>query len=81
MQTKLHRPMVPADFLCRLRLHVILDQTLNTPLALVSAPAGYGKSLLVSHWIESQHVPCAWLSLDDSDSAVEVFTEYLLAAE
>jgi LuxR family maltose regulon positive regulatory protein len=72
--------MVPADFLCRLRLHAILDQVLNTPLALVSAPAGYGKSLLVSHWIESQHAPYAWLSLDDSDSAVEIFTEYLLAA-
>jgi LuxR family maltose regulon positive regulatory protein len=80
LRTKLHPPMVPGDFLCRPRVHEILDQALDTPLTLVSAPAGYGKSLLVSDWIESQRVPCAWLSLDGSDNAVEIFTEYLLAA-
>jgi LuxR family maltose regulon positive regulatory protein len=47
---------------------------------LVSAPAGYGKSMLVSHWIEARAEPCAWLSLDDTDSDVDVFLQYLLAA-
>jgi len=80
LRTKLHRPKVPGDFLCRPRLHEVLNQCLDTPLTLVSAPAGYGKSLLVSHWIESQRAPCAWLSLDGSDSNVEIFVDYLLAA-
>jgi LuxR family maltose regulon positive regulatory protein len=80
LQTKLHRPVVLVDFLCRPRLHEILDQALDTSLTLVSAPAGYGKSLLVSHWIETQRVRCAWLSLDGSDSVVVIFFEYLLAA-
>ncbi|MEZ5592553.1 MAG: hypothetical protein R3F53_18365 [Gammaproteobacteria bacterium] len=57
-----------------------MAQSLDTPLTLVSAPAGYGKSLLVSHWAESQGVPCAWLSLDSTDSAVDIFVDYLLAA-
>ena len=80
LRTKLHRPVVPGDFLCRPRLHDLMNLGLDSPLTLVSAPAGYGKSLLVSHWAASQSVPCAWLSLDASDSAVELFVDYLLAA-
>ena len=80
LRTKLHRPVVPGDFLCRPRLHDLMNLGLELPLTLVSAPAGYGKSLLVSHWVASQSIPCAWLSLDASDSAVELFVDYLLAA-
>ncbi len=36
--------------------------------------------MLVSHWAELRPEPCAWLSLDDSDSDLEVFLEYLVAA-
>ena len=80
LRTKLHRPVVPGDFLCRPRLHDLMNLGLELPLTLVSAPAGYGKSLLVSHWVASQSIPCAWLSLDASDSAVDLFVDYLLAA-
>ena len=80
LRTKLHRPVVPGDFLCRPRLHDLMNLGLELPLTLVSAPAGYGKSLLVSHWVASQSIPCAWLSLDASDSAVDLFVRYLLAA-
>jgi len=80
LRTKLHCPVVPKDFLCRPRLHDLMNLGLELPLTLVSAPAGYGKSLLVSDWVASQSVPCAWLSLDASDSAVDLFVDYLLAA-
>ena len=70
---------VPVDFVCR-DLHEALDRGSDLPLTLVSAPAGYGKSLLVSHWVESRSEPCVWLSLDDSDTEFEVFLEYLVAA-
>jgi ATP/maltotriose-dependent transcriptional regulator MalT len=53
---------------------------MQTPLTLVSAPAGYGKSTLVSHWLELSETPCAWLSLDDTDSDLVVFVSYVVAA-
>ena len=57
-----------------------MDLGLETPLTLVAAPAGYGKSTLVSHWIESLDHPAAWLSLDVADGDLTVFTSYLIAA-
>jgi LuxR family maltose regulon positive regulatory protein len=57
-----------------------MDRAQESPLTLVSAPAGYGKSTLVSHWAESQDKPCAWLSLDHEDSDLQVFVRYVLAA-
>ena len=80
LRTKLHRPPVTADLVHRKRLHERLSQGLEIPLTLVSAPAGYGKSMLVSHWAESLDEPCAWLSLDSGDSDLTVFVSYLLAA-
>lgn len=80
LRTKLHRPAVSADLLCRSRLHELMDQGLEVTLTLVSAPAGYGKSMLVSHWVESLEQPCAWLSLDDADGDITVFLTYLIAA-
>jgi LuxR family maltose regulon positive regulatory protein len=46
--TKFHRPIVPSDHVHRARLMEQLDKCYHRPLALVSAPAGYGKSTLVS---------------------------------
>ncbi len=45
-----------------------------------SAPAGYGKITLLSHWLEVSELPSAWLSLDDSDSDVRVFLSYFVTA-
>ena len=50
------------------------------PLTLVSASAGYGKSVLVSHWADSLKHPCAWISLDESDSELPQFIDYLAKA-
>jgi LuxR family maltose regulon positive regulatory protein len=80
LRTKLHRPPVTDELVCRERLHGILEHGLQTPLILVSAPAGYGKSALVSHWAASLREPCAWLSLDAGDSDLKVFVDYVLAA-
>ena len=53
IRTKLHRPPVTGEIVCRKRLHEVMDRALELPLTVVSAPAGYGKSTLVSHWAES----------------------------
>ncbi|MEE8584146.1 MAG: AAA family ATPase, partial [Acidobacteriota bacterium] len=79
-RTKLNRPPVAADLVCRPRLLDALDKGIRMPLSLVSAPAGYGKSMLVSHWVESRTEQCAWLSLDEEDSGMVVFLAHLLAA-
>ncbi len=80
IRTKLHRPRVLADIVCRGRLHALMDRGLETTVTLVSAPAGYGKSVLVSHWADSVEHPVAWISLDESDSDPAQFLDYLAAA-
>ena len=80
IRTKLHRPQVTGELVCRRRLHERMDLGLQTPLTVVAAPAGYGKSVLVSHWAEELERPCAWLSLNTSESDIHLFSEYLLAA-
>ncbi len=53
----------------------------RTPsVALISAPAGFGKTTLVSEWITSCGQPVAWLSLDEGDNDPIRFLTYLVAA-
>jgi ATP/maltotriose-dependent transcriptional regulator MalT len=53
------------------------------PVILVDAPAGYGKSTLMTRWhaqLVEQDVACAWLSLDKNDDDKVRFMRHLLAA-
>ena len=79
-RTKLYRPPVTVDYISRDALDASLEQGVELPLTVVSAPAGYGKSTLISHWLETSRYPSAWLSLDESDSDVRVFLTYFVAA-
>ena len=80
LRTKLHRPSVTADLVPRARLLELLGGSLHVPLTLVSAPAGYGKSVLVSQWAEQLDFPVAWVSLNGDDSDLRRFLKYLLSA-
>jgi DNA-binding NarL/FixJ family response regulator len=81
LQTKLHRPSSPADLVPRTRVLERLEAGRVRPLTLVSAPAGYGKSLLISSWLETCSAwPCAWFSLDEDDSNLRQFLSYFVAA-
>jgi DNA-binding NarL/FixJ family response regulator len=79
LQTKLYRPAAPLDLVTRIRLLERLTARRKRPLTLVSAPAGYGKSILVSNWLESIDWPGAWLSLDESDADLRQFLSYFVA--
>ena len=79
-RTKLYRPPVTADYISRDALDASLEAGVGLPLTIVSAPAGYGKSTLISHWLETSDSPAAWLSLDESDSDVRVFLTYFVTA-
>ena len=80
IRTKLHWPPVASDHIHRPRLLERLDQRPQRPLTLVSAPAGYGKSTLVSCWLKACDIPSGWFSLDESDDDLWLFLSYFLDA-
>ncbi|MHB1131412.1 MAG: LuxR C-terminal-related transcriptional regulator [Chloroflexota bacterium] len=57
-----------------------LNEGLQGKLTLVSAPAGFGKTTLVSEWVAGCERPVAWLSLDEGDNDPTRFLAYLAAA-
>lgn len=80
IRTKFRRPSLSSDLVSRSKLVERFGSFLQRPLTLVSAAAGYGKSTLASLWLEAWGGPCAWLSLDESDSDLNSFVNYLLEA-
>lgn len=79
-RTKLRSAKVPPDFVLRPSLLELLEKGRCRPLTLVSAPAGYGKTTLVSHWLQTTDWPSAWVSLDEGDSDLRVFLDYVVTA-
>jgi LuxR family maltose regulon positive regulatory protein len=80
LTTKIYRPPLPADCVQRSDLLRLLDAGRSRPLTLVSAPAGYGKSVLVSSWLEASDWASVWVSLDEEDGNLKRFLSYLTAA-
>ena len=80
LRTKLYPPPVTPDLVARVELLERLEQKRERPLTLISAPAGYGKSILASMWLEASGLPGAWVSLDDADNDLHTFITYLVAA-
>ncbi len=80
LHTKLFIPEPRQDYIPRPRLLEMLDESLARKLTLVAAPPGYGKSTLISIWIEERQHPTAWLSLDPQDNDGLLFIRYLIAA-
>jgi len=79
-RTKFYRPAAAQDLVIRPRLIEKITQGLSRPLTLVSAPAGYGKTILVSSFLETCALPWTWLSLDEHDNDLRLFLDYLLTA-
>ena len=71
---------LPSDLVDRPRLIDALNRGLDRPLTLVTAPAGYGKSILVSAWLNTCERPGAWLSLDETIDDLGVFLAYFVTA-
>jgi LuxR family transcriptional regulator, maltose regulon positive regulatory protein len=80
ISTKLYRPPVTEDYLPRPKIQPQLDRIRQRPFSLLSAPAGYGKTTLLSAWLENCDCPSAWLSLDENDNHLAIFLAYFLAA-
>ena len=73
LRTKLHRPRVARNHFNRQHLLDRLDQCLQRPSMLVSAPAGYGNSTLLACRLEASDIPSAWVSLDKNDNNLHLF--------
>jgi LuxR family maltose regulon positive regulatory protein len=82
LRTKLFVPPLRLNLVPRSRLIERLNQGLQPgcKLTLVSAPAGFGKSTLLSGWLTESGLQAAWLSLDQGDNDPVRFWTYLIAA-
>lgn len=82
LTTKFYIPHAPGPLVERERLLEKISAGIENSarLIFVCAPAGFGKSTLVSAWAEAQTAPVAWLSLDERDDIPERFLTYLIAA-
>lgn len=88
--TKLFVPTTRPELVPRPRLIEQLDGGLHRKLTLISAPAGYGKTTVVTEWLDSLRgdskqedstkTRVAWLSLDEGDNDLTRFLTYFVAA-
>ena len=76
--TKLHIPPVGNNIVHRVDLIEKLNSGLSRKLILVSAPAGYGKTTLISDWINHSKISAVWLSLDNGDNDPADFLSYII---
>jgi LuxR family transcriptional regulator, maltose regulon positive regulatory protein len=82
LATKLYIPPPRSRVVARTRLFERINRGIaeGSRLTLISAPAGFGKTTLVSEWVADCGSPVAWLSLDEGDSEPVRFLTYLIAA-
>lgn len=84
LATKLYIPRSNAKQIVRSplidKLNAFHDPFHDHKMTLVSAPAGYGKTTILTHWIAQFQDPVAWLSLDEKDNDPGVFLQYLISA-
>ncbi|MBK8618442.1 MAG: helix-turn-helix transcriptional regulator [Anaerolineales bacterium] len=82
LATKLYIPSSRPNVVVRSRLIERLNEGLSFShkLIIISAPAGFGKTTLVSEWIAGCERPTAWISLDEGDNDLIRFLTYIIAA-
>src|SRR2546427_4231042 len=83
LATKFFIPSSSHALIPRPRLIELLNTSLECPLTLVSAPAGFGKTTLLSTWEQSlspERPRIAWVSLDEGDNEPVLFWMYVLTA-
>jgi len=78
--TKLYIPPPRPKIVLRPHLVERLNEGMHRKLTLISAPAGFGKTTLVSEWATGCDQKVAWVSLDEKDDDPSCFLTYLVAA-
>jgi len=81
ISAKITRPTI-SGAVQRERLFSLLDAKAEKPVVWISAPAGSGKTTLVSSWLDSRGLPCIWYYCDEGDADPATFFYYMgLAAK
>ena len=83
VQTKLYVPRLRRSLVARPRLSGRLSRGSETKLTLISAPAGFGKTTLLTTWLAAaaaENRSVAWLSLEESDRQPATFWTYVITA-
>ncbi|HEX6510208.1 MAG TPA: hypothetical protein VF221_21465, partial [Chloroflexota bacterium] len=83
LATKFFIPASSHALILRPRLLALLMKSFECPLTLVSAPAGFGKTTLLSNWIHAlppERARVAWVSVDEGDNEPTLFWRYVLTA-
>jgi LuxR family transcriptional regulator, maltose regulon positive regulatory protein len=79
--TRFHIPPQRDDLVIRPRLRELLERGARLPLTLVSAPPGFGKTMLAAEWAHTRPSgQVAWVSLSKEDNQPSIFWRYVLAA-
>ncbi|MGE5786274.1 MAG: AAA family ATPase, partial [Myxococcales bacterium] len=84
LEAKLRPPPTRSEWLVRTRLLDKLEHAAQRPVTLVAAPAGYGKTTVVTQWLtsHSRRATVAWISLDASDNdPVRLWTDIAMALD
>ncbi len=86
VETKLRLPPRRSDLVARPGPTALLERAMNAPVTLVSAPAGFGKTSLLTAWtadvlaVRGDAHQVAWVSLDEGDRRAETFWTYVLTS-
>lgn len=80
LATKLHIPPLRTELVSRPHLVWCINESIAGKLTLIAAPAGFGKTTLLTEWIAQYRLPVAWLSLDKSDNDPFRFWSFFIAA-
>ena len=83
LTTKLRTPRTRPDLVARPRLREALAVGEGPRLTLVSAPAGFGKTTLLTEWTEAHATGdrgVVWVSLDETDNDPARFLTYLVGS-
>lgn len=83
LETKLHVVRRRRGLVARPRLSERLSRGAESVLTLASAPAGFGKTTLLTEWLAvapADGPSVAWISLDEGDNDLALFWAYVVAA-
>ncbi len=80
LKTKNHIPRTRSVLVHRPRLIDLINRHKTPCFTLISAPAGFGKTTLLSDWVQQHQIPAAWVSLDAADNDPVRFLSYVSSA-
>ncbi|MCA6061001.1 hypothetical protein HUF18_14580 [Thalassolituus sp. ST750PaO-4] len=80
LKTRFYIPPLRKNIVQREPLLQILNSSEGGQLVVISAPAGYGKTTLISQWLHHSPHTFSWLALDDTQAAPGIFWRYFITA-